>query len=268
MSNIILGKVWELKLGDPTRKVVAICLADAANHEGYCWYSLKQIAALCEIHPDSARRHIRALEESAIIEREDRYQKGRQTSNGYTFKRATLDAMLGLHDCKGEGGMGASLPPCMDATPILEPSEGTIKGTSTGAGDLFGILPQPKPIKAKLSSDDKLAAATIRTANVCALLAAYPKPPNVLHSAERIISAKLRKYSFETLLAAVKAYAAEKAGTELRFVKAPENYFRDDCFLIAPSPGNLPVNGNNRAPLAPVMSAAQRRAEDTGRATK
>lgn len=270
MSNIILGKVWKLRLGDATRKLVAVCMADAANHEGHCWPSLKALAELCEIHVDSVRRHLRALEEMGMIEREDRFTRGRQTSNGYTFNDATLALMIGLHECKGEACMGATLPPCTGATPILEPSLGTITQTPTGAGnDLFGTIPQatPKPgrvSKVKLSKDDRLAAAAIRESQVVTLLEAYPKSSTAPHIAARIIGAKLRKYPLETLLAAVRSYAEAKRGTEARFIKSPENYFRDDCFLIAQ---NVPDVGKIQTG-PPVLSAAERRALDGGSATK
>lgn len=123
MSNIVLGDVWKMNLGDPTRKLIAVCLADAANHERICWPSLGRIAEICEVHIDTVRRHIRDLESTGLLTREDHFVKGRQTSNRYIFADATLAPALPLHPCDPPPCTGATPDPCTHATPILEPKE-------------------------------------------------------------------------------------------------------------------------------------------------
>lgn len=259
MSNIILGKVWKLKLGDPTRKLVAACLADAANHEGTCWPSLKGIADLCEVSEQSCRRHIKTMEESGLISKESRYTKGRQTSNGYTFNMATLSPMIASHPRQGEGVTHDRGEGVTHDTLILEPSDRTSNEPPEGAFLFDSPTPSKPP---KLSKEDKAVAATIRAAQAAELLDAYPKPSAVRHIAERLIATKLRKHDFAMMLAAVKEYAKAKAGTEARFVKTPENWFRDDCFLIAPQAPGAKVPGVGKIARTVYQSPAERRRND------
>ncbi len=67
MSMILMAKAMSIKVGNPTRKLVLLKLADNANDSGKCWPSYDHIAEMCEIDRRTAMRHIKALSESGLV---------------------------------------------------------------------------------------------------------------------------------------------------------------------------------------------------------
>lgn len=67
MSVKHIGMVLEHLDAKPAIKLVAIILADHANAEGVCWPSYKRIGKLANMHPDTVKRHVRALIETGMI---------------------------------------------------------------------------------------------------------------------------------------------------------------------------------------------------------
>lgn len=84
MSMLLMVKAMKARVGNSTRKLVLLKLADNANDEGYCWPSYQHVADQCEISRRSAMRHITELEKSGFLKREQRKgNDGHNRSNGY-----------------------------------------------------------------------------------------------------------------------------------------------------------------------------------------
>lgn len=69
MSMLLMVKAMQCKVGNPTRKLVLLKLADNANDEGICFPSYQNIADQCEITRRSAISHIEALIETGFVEK-------------------------------------------------------------------------------------------------------------------------------------------------------------------------------------------------------
>lgn len=67
MSMMLMAKAMSIKVGNPTRKLVLLKLADNANDNGKCWPSYDHIAEMCEIDRRTAMRHIKALSETGLV---------------------------------------------------------------------------------------------------------------------------------------------------------------------------------------------------------
>lgn len=68
-----MNQAWEMMLGDPTRKLVLMCLADHANEDDRtCWPAINTIARKCEVTRVTVQRHIKALERDGHISRRAR----------------------------------------------------------------------------------------------------------------------------------------------------------------------------------------------------
>ncbi|RUR38515.1 helix-turn-helix domain-containing protein [Vreelandella populi] len=81
MSMMLMVKAFGVKVGNASRKLVLIKLADNANDKGECWPSYQHIADQCEISKRSAMKHIDALCESGlVIKRSRKGVKGNSTN--------------------------------------------------------------------------------------------------------------------------------------------------------------------------------------------
>lgn len=78
MSVRHIGMVLEQLEAKPAVKLVAVILADHANADGVCWPSYKRIGKLANMHPDTVKRHIRALIDCGMI---------RKLRTGYVVKQ-------------------------------------------------------------------------------------------------------------------------------------------------------------------------------------
>ncbi len=104
MSVHISSLVWKLVFKDPTRKLVALALADMANDEGDCWPSLRSLVARCGLTEKSIKRHIQAMK-LLWMATPRHAANGRQTSNCYTFtgEGVAHDRVEGAMGSRGEG---------------------------------------------------------------------------------------------------------------------------------------------------------------------
>ena len=80
MSFKLVAQVFDIRVGNPLRKMVLIKLADQANDNGYCWPSYESLAYACEISRSSVINHIKWLAENNFLWIEKRYDKEAQKS--------------------------------------------------------------------------------------------------------------------------------------------------------------------------------------------
>ena len=83
MSMILAAQALKIKVGNPTRKLVLVKLADNANDDGVCFPSYQNIAAHCEISRQTAINHINALIEMGLVSKQERKTTEGNTSNLY-----------------------------------------------------------------------------------------------------------------------------------------------------------------------------------------
>lgn len=70
--------------GSPSAKLVLLMLANRTNSEtGKCNPSHKNLAAECEIRPETLKTHLRSLADKGLINIEHRFHEGIQLSNQY-----------------------------------------------------------------------------------------------------------------------------------------------------------------------------------------
>lgn len=67
MSLRYLIAAFAARVGNPSRKLVLLKLADNANDDGICWPSAARIALDTELSRDSVKRHLKGLESDCII---------------------------------------------------------------------------------------------------------------------------------------------------------------------------------------------------------
>ncbi|GAD75003.1 helix-turn-helix domain-containing protein [Vibrio azureus] len=67
MSMLLTAQAMQLKVGNATRKLVLLKLADNANDNGVCWPSYEYIADMCEVDRRTVMRHIKTLEEMGLV---------------------------------------------------------------------------------------------------------------------------------------------------------------------------------------------------------
>ena len=89
MSMMLMVKAMSLEVGNPTRKLVLIKLADQANDKGECYPSYSTIAKAAECSKRSAMTHVEQLEKDGFLIIQRRKVKDNQNlSNVYIL---TLD---------------------------------------------------------------------------------------------------------------------------------------------------------------------------------
>ncbi|ELY5930594.1 helix-turn-helix domain-containing protein [Cronobacter turicensis] len=86
MSMELMAKAMKITVGNPLRKLVLIKLADNASDKGECWPSYQHIADQCEITKRSVMKHIAALCEAGLVEKEIRIGPKGNSSNLYILK--------------------------------------------------------------------------------------------------------------------------------------------------------------------------------------
>lgn len=123
------------KVGNPLRKLVLIKLADNANDSGECWPSYQHIADQCEISARSVMRHIDALCESGLLQKQHRPGPKGNSSNLYQITLRGDTVSLGGVTESHQGGDTVSLgggdresPRTSHyLEPVNEPKEGSRK---------------------------------------------------------------------------------------------------------------------------------------------
>lgn len=122
MSLRYLVAAFKTRVGNPTRKLVLLKLADNANDAGICWPSLSRIAEDTELSRDTVRRSIADLAAAGLVSIQKREQDG-----------VNLPSFYHLHlECEW-GGSSTVLPPLAQCKGVVAQCEG---GSST-------VLPEP-----------------------------------------------------------------------------------------------------------------------------
>lgn len=116
MSMLLTAQAMKLKVGNPTRKLVLLKLADNANDKGECFPSYQHIADHCEVSRRSVISHIDALIKMGLVEKKLRKNQDGSSSNLYI-----------LHLEKGSENISppsenSSLPPSENISPITNHS--------------------------------------------------------------------------------------------------------------------------------------------------
>lgn len=111
MSFKMVAQAFDMRVGNPLRKMVLIKLADQANDDGYCWPSYDSLAHACEISKRSVIDHIKWLEEKSFLRIEKRYNKAKQKNKTNRY-HLTLDKAVQFVDKKAksvdEGSAGVA----------------------------------------------------------------------------------------------------------------------------------------------------------------
>ncbi|MHB0774282.1 helix-turn-helix domain-containing protein [Halomonas sp. WWR20] len=88
MSMLLMAKAFSLQVGNASRKLVLLKLADNANDQGECFPSYQHIADQCEMGRSTVKGHIKALADAGYLVIQERKRPGYQSSNAY---KLTLD---------------------------------------------------------------------------------------------------------------------------------------------------------------------------------
>ena len=80
---LLTAQAMKLKVGNPTRKLVLLKLADNANDKGECFPSYQHIADHCEVSRRSVISHIDALIKMGLVEKKSRKNQDGSSSNLY-----------------------------------------------------------------------------------------------------------------------------------------------------------------------------------------
>ena len=147
MSLILMAKAFSVNVGNPTRKLVLLKLADNANDHGECWPSYKHIADQCEISRRTAMTHINALCDEGLIQKTTRKGPNGNSSNMYLV---ALDGKK--RKPKKRGGENTSpdgeniSPPSESVSPPSENGSPT-PGENISPGICHSFEPVNEPVK-------------------------------------------------------------------------------------------------------------------------
>jgi len=108
--------VWEKEISSAAFHVYGF-LSWCANKDGSCYPSIAEIARRCHISQNTARRALRELEQTGLIQAQTQFTvtksgKRRQTSNSYLLKHQIwkpLDSNTAPSPCQFLQGMGANV---------------------------------------------------------------------------------------------------------------------------------------------------------------
>lgn len=78
-----MTQAFSLKLGNSTRKIILLKLADHANDDGYCWPSYQHLADICECDKRTVKRHMKFLKEEGLLSVQHRMTSKGNSSNLY-----------------------------------------------------------------------------------------------------------------------------------------------------------------------------------------
>lgn len=149
MSFKLVAAVFDMKVGNPLRKMVLIKLADQANDDGVCWPSYESIARSCEISRRSVVTHIQWLEDNGFLRIERRYNaaESKNFSNRYHL---TLGNAKQFKKVKSKGGANAAPVQIAsdDANAALGDAGNALGSATDAPSNSAGAAPKPisKPI--------------------------------------------------------------------------------------------------------------------------
>ncbi|MEZ9734803.1 MULTISPECIES: helix-turn-helix domain-containing protein [unclassified Vibrio] len=150
MSMLLTAQAMQLKVGNATRKLVLLKLADNANDSGVCWPSYEYIADMCEVDRRTVMRHIKTLEEMGFVSVRTRKGEKGNSSNVYQLNLGG-DNLSPPSDTRSLGVVSEDHPPSDPMSP------GISHRTS-----------QLEPVKNKQKNSSELESCFAR------LWAAYP----------------------------------------------------------------------------------------------
>ena len=160
MSMTLMVKAFGVKVGNASRKLVLIKLADNANDKGECWPSYQHIADQCEISRRSAMNHIEALCESGLVVKRSRKGVKGNSTNVYLLN---LDGEIPAPPTKSEGAdnsLGGENSALGSETVSLGGGENSAPGISHSFESV--IEPSSEPVAPD-------AEATVAAGNVVAI---------------------------------------------------------------------------------------------------
>lgn len=152
MSFKLVAAVFDMKVGNPLRKMVLIKLADQANDEGVCWPSYESIANSCEISRRSVVTHIQWLEDNGFLWIERRYnaEESKNFSNRYHLTLSKAQQFKKSKVKKASSGANAALVQINDsgANAALGGEADALGGAGAALSNGAGAAPKPinKPI--------------------------------------------------------------------------------------------------------------------------
>lgn len=150
MSFKLVAAVFDMKVGNPLRKMVLIKLADQANDDGVCWPSYESIARSCEISRRSVVTHIQWLEDNGFLRIERRYNAAESKNFSNRYHLTLGSAKQFKKASKSKGGANSSLGKIdSDGANAALGGAGNALGSATDApSNSAGAAPKPisKPI--------------------------------------------------------------------------------------------------------------------------
>ena len=152
MSFKLVAAVFDMKVGNPLRKMVLIKLADQANDDGVCWPSYESIANSCEISRRSVVTHIQWLEDNGFLWIERRYnaEESKNFSNRYHLTLSKAQQFKKIKTKKPKSGANAALVQINDsgANAALGGAANALGGAGSALSNGAGAAPEPinKPI--------------------------------------------------------------------------------------------------------------------------
>jgi len=129
MSTYYITAARRAKVGNSTRKLLLIMLADNANDDGWCWPSHKRLADDCEVSDRSIRTHIKELAKGGFIEIHPMYDQLTKTRTGTRYR-----LLIRLHETsthrkeiphppeRDSAPLRKDFPPNRHIEPSIEPS--------------------------------------------------------------------------------------------------------------------------------------------------
>lgn len=207
MSIRIMTQVWDNGPESQGALLVLLALADFADDNGYCYPSIKTVAAKARMTERGAQKIIRSLEADGILE--IKTGNGRYGCNQYWVKTSNLSAKKTPNEVHPERGS----PPNVDAeTPNVDVRN-----------------PEPRsPKPSRTVKEPCVADATPHTDFqdfAFLLLGASPKG-GTMEEARQIID-DLGGNDPKRLISAMEAYARENEGNPLRYVRGLKSFFSD-----------------------------------------
>lgn len=129
MSVYASSAVWKMSnLGDPTRKLIMLAMADMANDELECWPSVRSLGKRCGISESSVRRHLEWLEKEGHIKSETRQRpNGSFTSNIYTLTTLSPVTVYPSAGDRVDPPAHGGVDPAAGATPMNHHSETSVE---------------------------------------------------------------------------------------------------------------------------------------------
>lgn len=158
MSFKLVAIAFDIKVGNPLRKMVLLKLADQANDDGECYPSYESIAKACEISRRSVITHIQWLEDNGFLRIEKRFnaKENKNFSNRY---------YLNLNKSQKTNGETPAQPsenPALSGELNALGSANNTLGSETPALS-NGETPAPKPIIKPINESIKEAESEKNT---------------------------------------------------------------------------------------------------------